>query len=87
MAMRLYCREEWRNELQEKWRLTPTGVKTATTEIWVTGGGKPLSIPDLGEGPYPDSLLNLVEYNLRLLNEHPFEKPDGTLKQPEQPTK
>jgi hypothetical protein len=73
MSMRLYCREDWRAELESKWKLTPSGVKTATTEIWMTLGGKPISIPDLGDNAmYPDSLLNIVEYQLKALGEHPF---------------
>ncbi len=78
MSMRLFTRESWRSELQTKWKLTPTGQVTATTEIWLTPTGKPISIPELGEGlAYPDSLLNLIEEQMRALGEHPFD-PKGS---------
>jgi len=70
--MRLYCREDWRAELQSKWKLTASGVKTATTEIWTTPSGKAISIPELGGNEmYPDSLLNIVEDQLNALGENP----------------
>jgi hypothetical protein len=73
MSMRLYCRADWREELSSKWKLRPTGTVTATTEIWLTPMGRPVSIPELGpDAMYPDSLLNLVEEQLRALGEHPF---------------
>jgi hypothetical protein len=78
-SMRLFSREDWRTELQSRWNLTPTGHKTATTEIWLTPGGKAVSVPDLGDGPsYPDSLLNLIEDQLRAIGEHPFEGRSAT---------
>jgi hypothetical protein len=74
MSMRLYTREDWRAELKTRWKLTPTGQKTATTEIWLTASGKAISVPELGEGlEYPDSLLNLIEEQLRAHGEHPFD--------------
>jgi hypothetical protein len=80
MAMRLYSRDEWRAELQSKWQLKPSGYQTATTEIWLTAGGKPISIPELGkDAHYPDSLLNMVEDQLRALHEHPFESRSAKL--------
>jgi len=73
MSMRLFCREDWRAELQTKWKLKPSGVKTATTEIWLTQAGKPISIPELGgDEMYPDSLLNIIEDQLKAMGEHPF---------------
>jgi hypothetical protein len=82
MAMRLFSREEWISELKTTWKLSPSGTKTATTEIWLTPLGKPISIPDLGDVKYPDSLLNIVEQQLKALGESPF-----TTNTPDQPGK
>jgi hypothetical protein len=76
MAMRLFSREEWREELQSRWKLTPTNATTATTEIWLTPKGRPVSVPLLeGEERIPDAILQLVEEQLTKLGEHPFAKP------------
>jgi len=75
MAMRLFSREEWRDELTKKWKLTPTGQTTATTEIWLTAKGRPISVPLLeGDDTIPDSVLNLILEQLEILDEHPFKK-------------
>jgi len=81
MAMRIYAREEFRAELQNKWRLTATGQTTATTEIWLTPKGRPISVPELEGGQYPNSLLNIIEEQLRALNEHPFQAQESATAQ------
>ena len=63
MAMRLYTKQEFEDELRRKLGLTPTDHLTATNRYWKTKSGKFVPVPlvgnditELGER-YPDSWM------------------------------
>lgn len=79
MAMRLYTRDEFEEELVQKWNLTPTEERTETTRFWMTPNGKHISVPILPGGTrYPDYYIDEIERRLSALGENPFNRPaDG----------
>lgn len=73
MAMRLYTREEFEDELREKWGLTLTDECLETARIWRTKSGNHVTVPLLPAGEaYPDYFLNEIERQLDSFDEHPF---------------
>lgn len=77
MALRRYTRAEFEEELQSKWNLTPTDVRTATAMIWRTPNGQHLSVPCTpdDEGRIPGYYIDLVAQRLNELGENPFATP------------
>ena len=55
MAMRLFSRDEFQNELRRA-GLEPTDFTTRTGRLWKTKGGQFISVPEHA-GTYPDSIL------------------------------
>lgn len=73
MAMRLYTRAELEDELQAKWKLTPTEHSTSTTRAWKTPKGMHVLVPVLADDVrYPDYILNKILEQLEALGEQPF---------------
>lgn len=73
MAMRMYTRAELEQELQQKWKLTPTEHTTSVTRAWKTPKGMHVLVPILNDDQrYPDYILNKILEQLEALGEHPF---------------
>ncbi len=66
MAMRLYSKDEFEEDLRVKWNLAPTDHKTNTARLWKTSDGKYVVVPELPNGErYPDYLLHEVIEQLK----------------------
>ena len=68
MAMRLYTQEEFDDELENIWELTPTDQRTKTTRIWKTKSGHSLSVPQLpADERYPDYYIVAIVEQIKAL--------------------
>ncbi|HJX10496.1 MAG TPA: hypothetical protein VJ733_08335 [Candidatus Binatia bacterium] len=74
MALRLYTKEEFENELRQQLGLTPTGEITDVTQAWKTRCGrvvlvplKGIDVPELGER-FPDSWMARIYLEVERVN-------------------
>ena len=66
MALRLYTRSEFEEELRSVWDLEQTEHGTATTTIWKAQNGANISVPPLTDGElYPHCLLGDIAEHVR----------------------
>jgi len=83
MAMRLFTREEFFNEL-ERYGLKPTKNQTGRSQIWIDDKGEPYTIP-YNEESYPDYILDEILQRMgKLYCADPvIQKQDYLIQQPE----
>ncbi|MGE0278754.1 MAG: hypothetical protein AB7R40_25430 [Nitrospiraceae bacterium] len=59
MAMGLYSRAEFEEDIRSRWGLEATDQVTATARLWKTSGGHFITIPI--QETYPDYWLDVVK--------------------------
>lgn len=68
MALRLFSKEEFEQELKESWNLSPTNEGGDTFTLWHTSKGHYITVPKLPESErYPDYVLDGIIKQLETL--------------------